>query len=169
MSNKKDELKKPIQSIFAKIRNELNNREDKLCEEIDKKFGELFVKEDIVKNSEKLPSKIQASLIKGKIKDDDWKDGNKLNILINDSIEIENNTREINNIYFIIKKAKLIDFKYSFIPEEKGLKDFLEKIKSFGSIQNEGEIKINFDNNSTKIENKDDLNLIIRQIKFNNI
>ena len=168
VNNKKDELKKTIQRIFTKIRNELNYREDKLCEEIDIKFGELFVKEDIVKNCEKLPSKIQAYLMKGKIKDDDWKDDNKLNILINDSIEIENNTKEINNIYFIIKKAKLTDFKYSFIPEEKGLNVFLEKIKSFGSIQNEGESNIDFDNISTIIENKDNLNFIIRQVKLNN-
>ena len=168
MNYKKDELKKKIQSIFTKIRNEINNREDKLCEEIDKKFGELFIKEDIVKYNEKLTSKIQTSLMKGKIKDDDWKDNNKLIILINDCIEIENNTKEINSIYSIIKKAKLIDFKYNFIPEEKGLNDFLEKIKSFGTIQNEGENNINFDNNSTIIENKDNLNFIIKRIKLNN-
>lgn len=165
---RKDELKKNIQNAFTKIRNELNKREDKLCEEIDIKFGELFIKEDIIKNSEKLPNKIKTSLMKGKIKDDDWDDGKKLNIFINDSIEIENSTKEINNIYGILKKANLIDFKYCFIPEEKGLNEFLEKIKTFGNIQNEGENKLNLDNNSTIIENKDNLNFVIKQIKLSN-
>ena len=37
INERKEKLKKDIQNIFTKIRTELNNREDKLFEEIDKK------------------------------------------------------------------------------------------------------------------------------------
>ena len=36
INERKEKLKKDIQNIFTKIRTELNNREDKLFEEIDK-------------------------------------------------------------------------------------------------------------------------------------
>ena len=44
----KEELKLNIQKIFTKIRNELNNREDQLLLEVDEKYDDLFLKEEIL-------------------------------------------------------------------------------------------------------------------------
>ena len=86
-----------IQSIFTKIRNVLNEREDGILLEVDNQFNKLYFEEDLIKDSEKLPNKIKISLEKGKSIDKDWND-NQLNNFINDCIEIENNIKEINII-----------------------------------------------------------------------
>ena len=44
----KEELKLNIQNTFTKIRNALNNREDELLLEVDKKFNELYCDEKIL-------------------------------------------------------------------------------------------------------------------------
>ena len=69
MNKNKEELKLNIQQIFTKIRSEINNREDQLLIEVDQKFENIFYKENIVKESQKLPIKIKDSLEKGKIID----------------------------------------------------------------------------------------------------
>jgi len=76
----KEELKMNIQKIFTNIRNTLNEREDELLLDVDKLYNELFINENIMKESEKLPNKIKISLEKGKEIDNNWKN-NKLNIL----------------------------------------------------------------------------------------
>ena len=86
----KEQLKTDIQNIFTKIRNEINNREDELILEVDNKFDELFFNEDIIKQSDKLPNKIKYSLNKGKLIEEHWNQ-NKLNSLINDCLNIEQN------------------------------------------------------------------------------
>ena len=76
----KEELKTNIQNIFTKIRNALNEREDKLLLEVDNKFNNIFINEDIIKQSEKLPNKIKISLEKGKEIQNNW-NNNKLILL----------------------------------------------------------------------------------------
>ena len=49
-------------NIFTKLRNKLNDREDKLLLEVDKKYDELFFPEELIKKSEKLPNKINSSI-----------------------------------------------------------------------------------------------------------
>ena len=44
----KEELKMNIQKIFTKLRNEVNNREDQLLIDVDKKYEELFFNENII-------------------------------------------------------------------------------------------------------------------------
>ena len=61
----KEQLKMKISNIFTKIRNSLNEREDKLLSDIDNKYTSFF-KEDIIKQSEKLPKEINNSLEIGK-------------------------------------------------------------------------------------------------------
>ena len=61
----KENIKLIIQKIFTKIRNSINNREDELLIEVDKTFEDLFFKEKLIKDSEKLPNKIKLSLEKG--------------------------------------------------------------------------------------------------------
>ena len=57
INKKKEELKLKIQKIFTNLRNKLNKREDELLLEVDKKFDTLFIKEDIIRNWDKFPTK----------------------------------------------------------------------------------------------------------------
>jgi len=136
VNKNKEELKLKIQNIFTKIRNILNNREDELLLEVDKKFNKLYCNEEIIKQSENLPNKIKISLEKGKIINNEWNNNNKLNSLINDCINIENNIKDINNINEIIKNINLNkNIKIKFVPEEENnYGDLLESIKIFGKI-----------------------------------
>ena len=83
INKNKEELKLKIQKIFTKIRNVLNEREDQLLLEVDKKYDNLFFKEDILKENEKLPNKIKISLERSKALDNEWNDDNQLSKLIN--------------------------------------------------------------------------------------
>ena len=95
----------------------------------------MHINENIIKDSEKLPNKINISLEKGKIISEKW-ENNKLEFLINDCLNIENNINDINNIN---KNFKNYNFKNSniiFYPNEEGINQFLETIKKFGKIIN---------------------------------
>ena len=84
--------------IFTKIRTVLNEREEELLLEVDNKYKDIFVNEDIIKESEKLPNKIKLSLEKGKLIDNEWNDNNKLSSIINNCINIEDIIKNINII-----------------------------------------------------------------------
>ena len=66
MNKNKEELKINIQKIFTGIRNELNNREDELLLEVERRYDDLFFKDVFIKETEKLPNRIKLSLEKGK-------------------------------------------------------------------------------------------------------
>ena len=51
MKDEKEELKLNIQKIFTKIRNKINEREDKLLKEIDEQIDSLFFNGNIIKES----------------------------------------------------------------------------------------------------------------------
>ena len=51
----------------------------------------MFFEEKFIKQNEKLPNKIKLSLEKSNIEESDWDDKKKLNALINNCINIENN------------------------------------------------------------------------------
>ena len=93
----KETLKNDIQKIFTKIRNCLNDREDKLLLDVDNKFNKLFFNENDFKTSKKLPNEIKKSLEKGKLIQNQW-NNNKLSISINICLNIENNIKKINKI-----------------------------------------------------------------------
>jgi len=76
INKNKEELKLKIQNIFTKIRTVLNEKEDKLLLDIDNKYDNIYFKEDIIKESEKLPNKIKKSIEKGKIIEKEWNDNN---------------------------------------------------------------------------------------------
>ena len=131
----KEKLKEEIQNIFTKIRSTLNEREDEILSEVDKQFDVIFFKGDLVKEGVKLPTKVKLSLEKGKSIDKEWNDKDKLNSLVNDCINIENNIKDIKEINESIEKCNLItDLEIKFSPEEEGIKKFLETIKIFGKI-----------------------------------
>ena len=92
---KKEKLKEEIQKTFTKIRSALNNREDQLLLEVDSKFDELFFKEELIKESEKLPNMVKVSLEKGKISEEDWNEKNKLRGILNECINIEKIIKDI--------------------------------------------------------------------------
>ena len=106
MNKNKEELKLKIQSIFTKLRNVLNEREDKFLSDIDNEYDNIYFKEDIIKTNEKIPNKIKKSIEKGKIIEKEWNDNN-LSSLNNDCIIIENNINEINNINDSIIKSNI--------------------------------------------------------------
>ena len=119
INENKEELKLKIQKIFTKIRNELNNREDELLLQVDKEYEKNFFKEELIKESEKLPNKITYFLKKGQLLDKEYNDNNKIKSLISDCINIENNIKDINNIKSKIKKSKdSINLKFNFYPKE---------------------------------------------------
>ena len=130
----KEDLKLEIQKIFTKIRSTLNEREDQLLTEIDNKFDELYFNEKFIKNSEKLPKKVKASLENGKLTENDWEENNNnLNYLINNCINIERNLLDINNIKEKINKYNSlnVDIKFYLGSENN---DIYEKIKKLGVI-----------------------------------
>ena len=154
-----------IQKIFTEIRNCLNEREDKILLEVDEQFNNIYFKEDIIKKSEKLPIKMKESLEKGKILNK-WDENNhKLNSLINDCINIENNIKDISIINENITKFNTKKIEINFNPEKFENNDFLESIKKFGSL----EIKNNEDDINKKEQKNKKKNKFGKLLKEENI
>ena len=131
----KENLKIQIQNAFTKIRNFLNKREDELFLEVDKIYEKEICLEDLIKESEQLPNKLEKYLEKGKIDEKEWDDKKKLKFLINDCISIENEIKDINEINEIIKKIiseKNIEVK--FITGDEKTEKISQEIKKFGEI-----------------------------------
>ena len=138
INKSKEELKLKISKIFTKIRNIVNEREDKLLSELDNKFDQLYFKEDIIKKGEKLPNQIKIYLDKGKILDKDWDDDeNKLINKINDCLNIENNIQNIVDINNNIKKCNSDEIKIDFSPEDDNIDELEKNIKKFGYIHSD--------------------------------
>ena len=130
----KDDLKLKVQKSFTKIRTALNEREDKLLEEIDNLFNKRYFNEDIINKGEKLPKKIKVSLDKGKQINKEW-DNENLISYINDCINIENNIKNIDIIKESINKYKTNNkVKIEFSPNEESLNDFIKTINSYGIV-----------------------------------
>ena len=149
INKNKEELKLKIQTIFTKLRNALNEKEDKLLLDIDNEYDNIYFKEDIIKESEKLPNKIKKSIEKGKIIEKEWNDNN-LSSLINDCIIIENNINDINKINDNIKKSNINkNNKIEYNIEEEQINNLVDTIKNFGKIITNDNIYDDY-----KIENK---------------
>ena len=158
----KEQIKIKIQNAFTKIRAVLNEREDELLKEVDKKYNDIYCNEDIIKEGEKLPNKIKISLEKGKLIDNGWNDDNKLSSIINDCIDIEENIKKFNLINNDIKKCKLNnDLKILFI--EENFDNILQNIKAFGQI-----INSNLDNLDSAILNNKDIIKKFYELMLNN-
>ena len=136
INDKKEKLKVKIQKLFTEIRNALNEREDLLLLDVDKKFDEYFFNEEFIRKSEKLPKLVKISLEKGKINEKEWEDENTLNKLINNCIIIENNIENINLVYSKIDSYKTKkDSEFELEPKRDETNEFLENIKSYGKIK----------------------------------
>ena len=168
INENKENLKLNIQKIFTKIRNELNNREDELLLEVEEKYENIYFKNDIIKETEKLPNKIKISLEKGEIiNKEDINSDNKLISLINDCINVEKNISEIKIINENIKKVKNFNnLQIKFIPEkEEETSEFLEIIKKFGKINCIDNHISEFDKSSIIKNDIDMIQLIMNWIK----
>ena len=103
---------------------------------MDEKYEKMFIKEEIIKESIKLPNKIKISLDKAKLIEQQWNDKNKneINLIsyINECINIENYIN--NNINIVNQKIKEFhnfnEINIIFSYDNK----FIEDIKSLGKI-----------------------------------
>jgi len=135
INEKKEKIKMDITTIFTKIRNTINEREDELLYEIDNKFDNLFFTEKLINQSERLPDKIKNSLEKGRLINNEWNNSNKLSYNIQKCLDIGNNINNINEINQKIEKCNSTKIKPIFLPNnENELNEFLKTIKLFGKI-----------------------------------
>ena len=150
----KENLKSKIQKIFTKLRNAINMQEDELILEVDKKYEDIFFKEEIIKKCEKLPKRVVTSLEKSKlINKEDYNNNNKLNRFIYDCINLEKNIQDIKILNENIKKCKLIKPNVKLYLEEEEINNNIKNIKLLGQIyyknfdfgNNNNELKINKD------------------------
>ena len=95
INENKEQLKLKIQKLLTDIRNALNKREDELLLEVDKKYDDLFIKEEIIKESEKIPNNIKILLEKGKKLNKEWNNEKNIIYLMNNCINIEKDIKSI--------------------------------------------------------------------------
>ena len=131
INENKEQLKLNIEKIFTKIRSAINDREDELLMELDNKFD---IKEENVKESQKLPNKIKSALEKGKIINQELNNENSLSSFINDCIIIENRIKDISTMNEKIKKYNSLIFDMKFNYEDSDLNNIINLIKNFGNI-----------------------------------
>ena len=133
----REEIKIKISKTFTKIRNALNEREDKLLLDVDNIFAHSSVNEKTLKLFEKLPNEIKTSLDKGKQIENEFNNNEdkKVNFFINECIKIENNIKNIQLMNESIKKLNGKEIKVKFKPEEENILNiFIEEINKFGEI-----------------------------------
>ena len=161
INENKEKLKLDIAKIFTKIRKEINDREDKLYLEIDNYYEKNYCNEDIIKKSDKLPKRIKESLEKGKLIENEWNDENKLNVVINDCINIENNLKDINTINDNIQKYNQNNkINYNYYCDFDNL---VNEIKNLGLLSNFDSLILKNTNDINKF-----LSLIETDVKINN-
>ena len=168
MDELKEELKSKIMKIITNIRNKLNEREDELLSQLDSTFLNLYPSENIMKDYEKLPKKINDILEKRKEIENKRKDNFLLNSYIYDCINIENDLGKINEINDSINKYTInSENKVYFYPEEKEIQKIYNNIKSFGRIYQQENERQNFFITESEKEKKE-LEKEIKKIKEKN-
>ena len=150
INKEKEEIILEIQKYFTKLRSALNEREDKLIEEVELKFKNAFFDDNIVNECDKLPINIKKCLDNGKEIKDKWNKENELSYVINCCIEFENNINKIDEINQKIIKCNSNKIKIVFEIKEKNIE---EKIKNLGYIKEDDdkeEKKEDIKSNSSK-------------------
>ena len=130
INQNKDDLKLTIQKIFTNIRNKINEREDELMLEIDKLYAKTYFNEDKIKE---MPNILKESLEKGNIINKEWNEENKLSLLINDCVNIENDTLNIIKVNEILEKCKNgLNSSFKFYPQKQ--EDINKLLSNFNTI-----------------------------------
>ena len=136
-------MKLDIQKTFTKIRNVLNDKEDKLLLEVDKIFKDVYFDDSIFQEFEKSSEYLKKLIEKGKdILNKEW-NNDKLISLIDGCIYTENNIKTINIINERMKECiKSQKYKIKFnLEEENKLNPILDSIKTFGDIYKSSDLK----------------------------
>ena len=166
INNDKEEIKLNILKIFTNIRNEVNDREDKIMNELDKLFDNIYFDEGLIKKSEKITSQIKLNLEESKSLDNDWEDNNKIISLIHNCINIENNIKNINEVNTSVKEYNSKNVKIEFYSENYMI---LNTIKNFGKIINLGGGYFeNVLNKSKIIENEEQVKMLKDWLPYGN-
>ena len=142
-NEEKEKLKLDIQKTFTKIRNVLNDKEDKLLLEVDKIFKDVYFDDSIFQEFEKSSEYLKKLIEKGKdILNKEW-NNDKLISLIDGCIYTENNIKTINIINERMKECiKSQKYKIKFnLEEENKLNPILDSIKTFGDIYKSSDLK----------------------------
>ena len=105
ITESKEEALKEVQKFCTSLRNIINAKEDELMAEIEERYKYNFFNDDNIAYVEKFLNKNRILLESIKADDYDWRK-NKLNSLINDCINVENNIIEINKINNINENLK---------------------------------------------------------------
>ena len=135
INKNRKELKSTIKKIFTKIRDVINNKEEKLLNEVDQKYDELVFKEELAKKFQNMPNIIKESLEKFRSVDNKWNDEEEIKPLINDCINLENIVKEIEEINENIQKCKKNDdLEIGFRSKDEEVNIITEKIENLGSI-----------------------------------
>ena len=160
ISKDKEELKLNIQKIFTKIRTEVNDREDKILNEVDKIYENIYFDESLLRKREKISNQIKINLEESKKIDNDREDNNKSLYLLYNCINIENNIKYISDINNNINKFTNNDIKIKFRSDNDSL---LNVIKNFGKVidvNNSEDLIENVLEKSKIIENKEQIKLL---------
>ena len=81
-----------------------------------------------------MPNKIEKSLEKSKTIENEWNNDDKLNYLLNDCINIENNIQKIKLVENQFRIFNSNNYKIEFNSSEEEINKFFEAIKKFGKI-----------------------------------
>ena len=133
INENKEKLKLEVQNTFTKLRNIINEREDQIMVEIDNLLEKNSFSENLIKESEKLPNKINIALESGKKLNNKWENDN-LNLLINECINFENNIQIIETIKEKVDESNMLKYvQIKFVKNNE--KEIYEELKKFGSCE----------------------------------
>ena len=138
INKSKEEIRIKILNIFTKIRNIINEREDKLLSDLNNIYENTYFKDDLIKKGEKLPNQIKIFLEKGEKLNKDWDDNiEKLTDRINDCINIEDNIKNIIAINENINRYNSKKVNIVFLSQDEKINEIEVNIKYCGEIINE--------------------------------
>ena len=136
INEEKERIKIKIQKIFTEIGNAVDDREDELFVEIDKRFDEICFNESIINDNKILENEMKEYL--KKIRNDELnfndteinKFNNELDLLKNKSEIMEKKIKELS----ILRNKGNIKINIEFKPGPGGVDSILKKIRNCGDI-----------------------------------
>lgn len=135
-NNQKEGTRTNIKNTFDELINILTLRKKELLKELDDIYEKNIFSDDFIKTYEKLPSKINYYIKKGKSVNEKWEEDEKrgkLNIIINDCINIE---KHVEKYQLINDRLQSLSTRvtFQFCIEGIDIKAFTEKLKNLGKI-----------------------------------